>query len=62
MPLIFALFTFRYTSLFAIYLIVGQLTMICITPITTLIVRKWVSHDEAKQKEKETVVVDYRRK
>lgn len=61
MPLIMGIFTFSYTSLFAIYIIVGQLMMIALTPLTTLIVRKWSDHD-AKKKEKDVVVVDYRRK
>ena len=62
MPLIMGLFTFMYTSLFAIYIIVGQILMIGLTPLTTLIVKKWVAHSESKKKEKETIVVDYRRK
>ena len=62
MPLIMGIFTFMYTSLFAVYIIVGQLMMIALTPLTTLIVRKWIQHDQNKKKEKETVVVDYRRK
>lgn len=62
MPIIFGIFTFTYTSLFAIYLIVGQIVMIALTPLTSLIVKKWVASDEKKKKEKEEVVVDYRRK
>ena len=62
MPLIMGIFTFMYTSLFAVYIIVGQLMMIALTPITTLIVRKWVQHDQKKKNEKDVVVVDYRRK
>ena len=62
MPLIMGLFTFMYTCLFAIYIIVGQILMIGLTPLTTLIVKKWTAHSEAKKKEKETVVVDYRRR
>ena len=62
MPLIIGIFTFMYTSLFAIYLIVGQLMMLVLTPLTTLIVRKWTDHDDKKKKEKTEVVVDYRRK
>lgn len=62
MPLIMGLFTFMYTSLFAIYIIVGQILMIGLTPLTTLIVKKWIAHSESKKKEKETIVVDYRRK
>ncbi len=62
MPLIFGIFTFMYTSLFAIYIIVGQLVMMALTPLVTLIVKKWLAHDEKKKKEKDVVVVDYRRK
>ena len=62
MPIIFGIFTFSYTSLFAVYLIVGQLVMIALTPLTTFIVRKWNAADEKKKKEKDVVVVDYRRK
>jgi len=62
MPLIMGIFTFMYTSLFAVYIIVGQLMMIALTPITTLIVRKWAQHDQKKKNEKDVVVVDYRRK
>lgn len=62
MPIIFGYFTLSYTSLFAIYLIIGQVVNIAITPLTTLIVRKWVSADSKRKQEKEAVVVDYRRK
>lgn len=63
MPIIFGIFTFMYTSLFAIYIIVGQLVMIALTPLTTLIVKKWLKADENKRKKKDdVVVVDYRRK
>lgn len=60
MPLIFGIFTFMYTSLFAVYIIVGQLVMMALTPLTTIIVKKWLAHDEKKKKAAE-VVVDYRR-
>ena len=33
-----------------------------LTPLTTIVVKKWLAHDAAKQKEKTEVVVDYRRK
>ena len=62
MPLIIGIFTFMYTSLFAIYLIVGQLMMLVLTPLTTLIVKKWNELDQRKKKAKTEVVVDYRRK
>ncbi len=62
MPLIIGIFTFMYTSLFAIYLIVGQIVMIGLTPLTTWIVRKWNEADDKKKKAKDEIVVDYRRK
>lgn len=62
MPLIIGLFTFMYTSLFAIYLIVGQLMMLLLTPLTTFVVKKWTDLDAKKKKQKTEVVVDYRRK
>lgn len=62
MPIIFGIFTFMYTSLFAIYIIVGQLVMIAFTPLTTWIVKKWNNHDEKKNKDKNVIEVDYRRK
>ena len=62
MPIIFGIFTFMYTSLFAVYIIVGQLAMIALTPLTTWIVKKWVSSDDKKKKEKDVIEVDYRRK
>lgn len=62
MPLIIGIFTFMYTSLFAIYLIVGQVVNIALTPFTTWVVRKWLEADNRKKQEKEEVVVDYRRK
>ena len=62
MPVLMGIFTFMYTSLFAVYIIVGQLMMMILTPLTTIIVKKWLAHDAAKQKEKTEVVVDYRRK
>ena len=62
MPLIIGIFTFMYTSLFAVYLIIGQLMMLLLTPLTTFVVRKWNDHDDRKKKEKTEVVVDYRRK
>ncbi len=62
MPLIMGIFTFMYTSLFAIYIIVGQLMMLLLTPLTTLIVKKWNKVSEDKKKDKSIVEVDYRRK
>lgn len=64
MPLILGIFTLMYTSLFAIYIIVGQIMMIALSPLTNLIVKKWIeASDKRKEKKKQAVVdVDYRRK
>ncbi len=62
MPLIFGLFTFMYTSLFAIYLVVGQLATMATTPLTTWIVKMWTKTSDKKKKEKDVIEVDYRRK
>lgn len=62
MPIVFGIFTFMYTSLFAVYIIVGQLVSMAFTPLTTWIVKKWVASDDKKKKEKDVIEVDYRRK
>ena len=62
MPIIIGIFTLMYTSLFAIYVIVGQIISVCLAPLNNLIVRKWLEKSEKKKKEKEVVDVDYRRK
>ena len=64
MPLILGIFTLMYTSLFAIYIIVGQLVMIAMAPLNNLIVKKWVAASAKKQeqKKKDIIDVDYRRK
>lgn len=62
MPLIIGIFTFMYTSLFAIYLIVGQLMMLALTPLTTLAVKKWTQTEDKKKQDKNVIDVDYRRK
>ena len=64
MPLILGIFTLMYTSLFAIYIIIGQIMMIALSPLTNLIVKKWIdASDKRKEKKKQEVIdVDYRRK
>ena len=64
MPLILGIFTLMYTSLFAIYIIVGQLIMIALSPLNNLIVKKWAAASEKKKeiKKQEAIDVDYRRK
>lgn len=62
MPIFIGIFTMSYTSLFAIYLVIGQIVQTALTPLTTLIVKKWIAADEKREKAKTEVVVDYRRK
>lgn len=64
MPLILGIFTLMYTSLFAIYIIVGQIMMIALSPLTNFLAKKWIdASDKRKEKKKQEVVdVDYRRK
>lgn len=64
MPIILGIFTLMYTSLFAIYIIIGQIVTMIFSPITNLIVKKWVDKSGKKQdeKRKEVIDVDYRRK
>lgn len=64
MPIILGIFTLMYTSLFAIYIIIGQIITMIFSPITNLIVKKWVDKSGKKQEEKRKAVidVDYRRK
>ena len=64
MPIILGIFTLMYTSLFAIYIIIGQIVTMIFSPITNLIVKKWVDMSGKKQDEKRKAVidVDYRRK
>ncbi len=63
-PIIMGIFTLMYTSLFAIYIIIGQLVMMIFSPFTNLIVKKWVDKSAQKQEKKrqEVIDVDYRRK
>lgn len=64
MPVILGIFTLMYTSLFAIYIIIGQIVTMAFSPLTNLIVKKWVDKSGKKQDEKrrEIIDVDYRRK
>lgn len=62
MPVVFAIFTMSYTSLFAIYIITGQLVMMALTPFTTWVTKKWTESSAKKKEEKDVIVVDYRRK
>ena len=64
MPLILGIFTLMYTSLFAIYIIVGQVITMALSPLVNLIVQKWISASDKKAEKKRQAVVDvdYRRK
>ena len=62
MPLIMGLFALLYTSIFALYIIFGQLIQLALLPLQTLIVNKLEQRSEAKKKKKTEVIVDYRRK
>ncbi len=62
MPVIFGVFAIFYSSVFAIYMLVGQLVSAALMPLENLIVKKWNDHSSKKKQEKEVEVVDYRRK
>lgn len=59
-PAILGIFALFYNSVFAIYMIVGQLVSALITPLQLLIVDKIL--DSRNKKEEEKVVIDYSRK
>lgn len=59
-PLIFGFFALFYNSVFAVYLVVGQLVAALVTPLQLLIIDKIV--DKKKKKEEAEIVVDYSRK
>ena len=59
-PMILGIFALFYNSVFAIYLIVGQLVSALITPLQLLIIDKIV--DRKKEKDEEKIVADYSRK
>lgn len=61
MPIIMGIFAALYNSVFAIYLVVGQAISAALVPLNNLIIKAWDKHD-AKKKQAETPVVDYRRK
>ena len=59
MPLIMGMFAIFYNSVFAFYLVVSQVISTALTPLETLVIKKW----EAKEikKEEEKAVVEYSR-
>lgn len=60
MPVILGLFAMFYNSVFAIYMVVGQIVSTIIQPLQLLIIDKII--DGKKKKEEEKVIVDYSRK
>ncbi len=60
LPMIFGVFALFYNSVFAVYMIVGQVVSALITPLQLLLIDKII--DRKKQKEEEKIVVDYSRK
>lgn len=61
MPIILGLFAFLYNSVFAIYMLVGQIVSTILSPLQLLIVDKILDKRQAKKQE-EVVTVDYARK
>jgi membrane protein insertase Oxa1/YidC/SpoIIIJ len=59
-PMILGLFALLYNSVFAIYLLTGQLVSTLVSPLQLLIIDKII--DKKKQKEEDAIVVDYSRK
>ena len=61
MPVILGLFALLYNSVFAIYMLTGQIVATIVSPLQLYIVDKIVDKKQTKQ-EKEVVTVDYARK
>lgn len=68
LPLIMGIFTLFYNSIFALYIIVGQIVSIATAPLIDLILDKWDDHKDNKKKKQLAessrgyIDVDYRRK
>lgn len=62
LPLIMGFFALMYTSIFALYIIFGQIIVLGLLPLQNLIIKKIDKHIEQKEKKKSEVIVDYRRK
>lgn len=60
MPLIMGLFAIFYNSVFAFYLVVSQIMSTALSPLESLIIKKWEAKDIKKEEDK--VVVEYSRK
>lgn len=61
MPIILGLFALLYNSVFAIYMLTGQIVSTILTPLQLLIIDKILDKRESKKKDK-VEVVDYARK
>lgn len=61
MTLIFGLFAVFYSSIFAIYMLTGQIISALLIPLQNLILDKWNNHSNKKKKDK-VEVVEYSRK
>lgn len=61
MPIILGLFALLYNSVFAIYMLTGQIVSTILAPLQLIIIDKILDKKEAK-KESKTEVVDYARK
>lgn len=61
MPIILGLFALLYNSVFAIYMLVGQIVTTILSPVQLIIIDKILDKKEGKKKE-EVVTVDYARK
>ena len=59
-PLVLGLFALLYNSVFAIYMVTGQLVSALVTPLQLLVIDKYIS--SKKKKEDDKVVVEYSRK
>ena len=60
LPIILGVFALFYNSVFAIYLIVGQLVSALVTPLQLLVIDKIV--DKKKKEEEDKIIMDYSRK
>lgn len=60
MPLIMGIFAIMYNSVFAFYLVVGQVISTLLSPLINFIIGKWEARDMKKEEQKN--VVEYSRK
>ena len=60
LPILLGIFALFYNSVFAIYMLVGQLVSLIISPLQLMIIDKII--DNKRKKEENKVIVDYSRK